>query len=98
MTEDKEWWARTAKDFFDHDCESGGIMVRADARKIPHAVIGTASPETLGRMIVTAVAVYALGLRDSGKVDEETIKRVCETIGEVVFKASYSTSKNLTLE
>lgn len=97
MNPANDWWLRTARDFFARNCEGGGMLARMDG-KHPYAVVASNNPEAFGRMVVMIVAVHALGLRQGGKVSEDTIKRICQTIGEVVFKAAYTTSQNLTIE
>ena len=87
-----------AKKFFGRDCRLGVLMARLDAKGAPHALIGVDDPETLTRMVTTLVAIYAMVIRRGGTVKEEDIKRICETVGDVVFKRAYTTSQNLTTE
>jgi hypothetical protein len=90
----KDWWLQTARDFYTADSASGGFMARTDDKQLPFAVVATNDPEVLGRMVLTVVAIYARCLREAG-VEEDIIRRICQTIGEGVFKGAYSASQKL---
>jgi hypothetical protein len=58
---------RLIRDFLeDKHPHRGAVMVRMDGEGRPQGVVVASATEDVGLMIITAVAIYAVGLRRTG--------------------------------
>ena len=88
---------RAIQDFVEDKRRRGAIMVRLDAKSVPHGVAIANSVEDATVMIMMAAAIYGAGMRRAG-LAEDVVRAACGEIGESIFKYAYTLSTKLTMD